>query len=425
MKRLLRGAALGKYLLLLFLLVLFVAFLWWRQSYGTIGRVDRLDFSTADYIAFVRPDSAGQSNLYVVRADGTGLKRLTSDRAGKRAPAWSPDGRTLCYAAESGSTYQIFLLGNGSPRQATYGSISKDSPRWRPDGKQVAYLAGGAIKVMLPNGSDTEQIYPPPHRGNAPSEQVVPGQPTVDESALRRPPITRYAWSPNGVAIAGVQVLEGENAPTIGTGNWWQRDAPTAPGEPPPLLVAEPESVVVLPNLETEQPLVLPGATKVGFSWFPDSRRIALSLATHKGQHGVLVFRTDEKDLPAQPIFVGLGYTASPDAPAVSPDGSKIAFEVWRVESSEDSTLLGIAVVPTEPAQPLIVRTAAEVARIPIVIRGGREPRWSPDGTRLLYWRSGPGGRDLWVAQADGSGAVNLTKGHGDSTDAVWSPVAR
>jgi Tol biopolymer transport system component len=38
------------------------------------------------------------------------------------------------------------------------------------------------------------------------------------------------------------------------------------------------------------------------------------------------------------------------------------------------------------------------------------EPAWSPDGTRLAYAASGPGGRtDVFVADVDGSGRIDLT----------------
>jgi Tol biopolymer transport system component len=57
-------------------------------------------------------------------------------------------------------------------------------------------------------------------------------------------------------------------------------------------------------------------------------------------------------------------------------------------------------------------------------------PKFSPDGTKLIY--SAPGGtdafgndlgQDLWVLNLDGTGGVtNLTEHEGDDFDAVWSP---
>jgi hypothetical protein len=51
------------------------------------------------------------------------------------------------------------------------------------------------------------------------------------------------------------------------------------------------------------------------------------------------------------------------------------------------------------------------------------DPVFSPDGTRIAYTRSVAYvfGSEIWVANADGSGATRLTSGHTDSQPA-WSP---
>lgn len=58
-----------------------------------------------------------------------------------------------------------------------------------------------------------------------------------------------------------------------------------------------------------------------------------------------------------------------------------------------------------------------------------QQPRWSPDGQRLLY--VAPGGTDsygnqlgldVWAMNADGTGIANLTSSPGDDTDPTWSP---
>ena len=57
------------------------------------------------------------------------------------------------------------------------------------------------------------------------------------------------------------------------------------------------------------------------------------------------------------------------------------------------------------------------------------QPKWSPDGSRLLY--VAPGGTDdfgnnldldLWVINADGTGIAKVTSFEGDDTDPSWSP---
>jgi Tol biopolymer transport system component len=41
----------------------------------------------------------------------------------------------------------------------------------------------------------------------------------------------------------------------------------------------------------------------------------------------------------------------------------------------------------------------------------GRQARWSPDGTKIAFWRGRvDGNRDIFVMNADGSGLRNLTR---------------
>ena len=47
-------------------------------------------------IAFVS-SRHGNNEIYVVGADGQGLKRVTRDLAPKYRPAWSPDGERIAY----------------------------------------------------------------------------------------------------------------------------------------------------------------------------------------------------------------------------------------------------------------------------------------------------------------------------------------
>src|SRR3982074_2916937 len=52
-----------------------------------------------------------------------------------------------------------------------------------------------------------------------------------------------------------------------------------------------------------------------------------------------------------------------------------------------------------------------------------QEPRWSADGTRIVFTREGPsiGNTTIWVMNADGSGQTQLTTTNGDENPA-WPP---
>jgi Tol biopolymer transport system component len=53
------------------------------------------------------------------------------------------------------------------------------------------------------------------------------------------------------------------------------------------------------------------------------------------------------------------------------------------------------------------------------------DPAWSPDGKRVLFARSGTTTQDLWVMNADGSGATQITHLDGTAFDPTWSPDGR
>ena len=57
-------------------------------------------------------------------------------------------------------------------------------------------------------------------------------------------------------------------------------------------------------------------------------------------------------------------------------------------------------------------------------IKWDRRPRFSPNGKRIVYFRTSfeEGHGDIWVMDADGSHKVNLTPGAGDDREPVWSP---
>jgi Tol biopolymer transport system component len=72
-------------------------------------------------IAFRRYDgqlgfrSAWPSDLFVVNADGSGLRRLTRQAANLRWFAWSPDGRTIAFL-RNGDVYVVNADGSEERR---------------------------------------------------------------------------------------------------------------------------------------------------------------------------------------------------------------------------------------------------------------------------------------------------------------------
>ena len=96
----------------------------------------------------------GLSDLYVINRDGTGLRRLTSDKYADLHPAWSPDGKTIAFVTDRGNNTSFEDLRFGNLRIALYhletGTIEllghmeegkNINPVWAPDGQSLAFVS--------------------------------------------------------------------------------------------------------------------------------------------------------------------------------------------------------------------------------------------------------------------------------------------
>jgi TolB protein len=408
------------FLVFLTLLLLLIGYYYIESSNGRIGPVSGINFDTNNYIAFVRRDKTGVSRLYAMRADGTGLRPLTSDsdKSNKFAPVWTGDGKNVIYVSDKtdGKTRQLYILGDGDPKQLTYGTGSKDAPVMRPDGQRVAFVTQGAIKTQFLNGTDVYQELPPPRAGNAPSDSGnvanMAGEPEIDGAFLQ----ARVAA--DGKGIAGVQEVGAESNFSLG----------------PDEILGDQIGRVVPAGFEHS--FVLNTGREVSLDWDPLSSRIACAFTEFNVKMGgkpVLVSGIDAWTFPdavhpdRKPIFMCLGFSIEPKNVAWSPDGKKLAFEGWRLLKEgvrEDRGLLLLQVTD----QPLRVRPedADKLQYLVPASANGKphNPRWSPDATRILYEMTRPdGGNDLWVIDADGTNPINLTHGEGDNTQGAWSPA--
>jgi Tol biopolymer transport system component len=115
----------------------------------------------ASQIAFSSRRS-GTFDLYVMNADGTGTRRLTSGKQNDSHPTWSRNGTRLAFERD-GDINVISSDGSGV-RRISDTTAEEREPAWSPDGTWIAYVrrtpgtASRELWLMRPDGSERRAL---------------------------------------------------------------------------------------------------------------------------------------------------------------------------------------------------------------------------------------------------------------------------
>lgn len=121
------------------------------------------------------------SKIWLLRADGTGMRRLTTGPGIDTMPALSADGSEVAFIRElhentpTGKKPQLFTMptAGGEARQLTEDTVEETNPVWSPDGRRIAFgettrRNRGSVQIIAADGSGRRRVtgtgleYPDP-----------------------------------------------------------------------------------------------------------------------------------------------------------------------------------------------------------------------------------------------------------------------
>jgi TolB protein len=131
------------------------------------------------------------NDIYVINADGSGLRRLSSVNQYQNSPTWSPDGKRIAFSRGGSNTdYDLYVMETegGHVVQLTDGPGNELEPHWSPDGTSIVYAASiqqdqalTDLFTVRADGTDVRQLTKTPSFESSPR------------------------WSPDGKRIAFVR----------------------------------------------------------------------------------------------------------------------------------------------------------------------------------------------------------------------------
>jgi Tol biopolymer transport system component/predicted Ser/Thr protein kinase len=314
----------------------------------------------------------GERDLWLVALDGSGARRLTTDDEADVEPAWSGDGRHIYFSSFRGGAWALWRVASagGPPTRLTLGAGPERHPALSRDGKRLAYSTASTGGATLGPSIDL----------------VLLDLPTRSESRLTGLNPGTPAWMPDGRSLVFASARIG------GRFDLWV------------LPVADRQASGPFRRL-TDQPgsLSRPAVS-------PDGRWVAY--------YRVL---GGQRDIWMVPAAGGppLQFTDDPAAdvhPAWSPDGRTLAFVSERGGGTSQVWLAPVADGrPAGPARPLTSGTTVFLA-----------PAWSPDGRWIAGMGGTPSGAtDVWVFDVSGSARPRILPTEGEASRVRWAPDSK
>ncbi len=356
------------------------------------------------------------TRLYVVRADGSGLRALTRGRGVAGSPHWYADGQKILYYettelgawnaaggdARQGATQVVRIdVSTGARTELTSGDGARFWPQPFAHGGfgYLTKLPGGEaqLRTVSATGATTEG---PSGQIRSPSWSAD-GQRVVYHKIIPRNDLAMIpAFSKD--ADFDLTRLVGGTFPAFSP-----RGDQVAAGVNRPPQPTRTDALVRMNPDGTSRQVFLdrPGVSAFAPAWSPDGKQVAFSL----GQY----FRA-----PGHPSAdVGLINTDGTGLTTIADDGSNNGFASWSPDGKR---------IVYRKDEHLVTLSLADKSLTNLTAPGPQHdnfPQWSPKGDWIAFTSDRGADEDfrIYLVRPDGSGLRQLTSSPGDAHSA-WSP---
>jgi Tol biopolymer transport system component/DNA-binding winged helix-turn-helix (wHTH) protein len=345
---------------------------------------------------------------------------LTSYPGTEAFPTFSPDGRQVAFVwnGVKQDQFDIYVktIGVDPPHRLTSDPEPECNPQWSPDGAWLAFVDCEANERNAPAGMAGLYIMPSSGGQKRRIGYIYNGGPrvawTADSKSLIVPKVLGGAPNPGLVVLSADTGAQRRQLTWPKPGDWDSDPAISPDGRTLAYVHWVGPGLGDIYLMRVDEELAPQGEPKrltfekdyiASVLWTSDGAEL-LYVAGHDGSRGGWRVRARPRAAPRQiPVLARAGTSVALSRRGMLAYSNRYCdFDIWRAEVDALTT-------SQKPAE-LIVSSFSD-----------GEPGYSPDGKSIAFHSNRSGFMEIWLSNADGSAARQMTFLNGEAGSPAWS----